>query len=117
MAYEATAQALEELKSDIENLVSMMGGELAPSDEQSYEAGEGTVVDEYMGVKNGDIVTISDGRMGVVEHIMTGGTLGIPGSDFAIEATEENPGMTIRLLDGDVQTEFLLNIRFTDVSA
>ena len=69
-------------------------------------------------IKEGDFVmgTTSEGVVhGVVEHIMTGGTLGIPGSSFAIETSEENPGMTIRLIQDGEQTELLLNIQFTDV--
>lgn len=118
MSYEKTFAALEDLKSDMEKLFP---GKPSGYESKKFvaepveEAGEGIVVDEYKGVRNGDVVEIQDGRTGVVEHIMTGGTLGIPGSSFAIETSEENPGMTIRLIEDGEQTEFLLNIQFTDV--
>ena len=80
------------------------------------EAGEGVVVDEYQGIRNGDTIALKDGRTGVVEHIMVGGTLGIDGSAYAIETSEDFPGMTIRLIEDGEQTEFLLNITLEDVA-
>jgi hypothetical protein len=118
MSYEKTFAALEDLKSAMEKLLPGESSNYETkkvSPKPAEEAGEGIVVDEYKGVRNGDIVEIQDGRTGVVEHIMTGGTLGIPGSSFAIETSEENPGMTIRLIQDGEQTELLLNIQFTDV--
>ncbi len=63
----------------------------------------GTVMDE---IKEGDYVMgmTSEGMAhGVVEHIMwEGGTLGTPGSDYALESMPpENPAMSVRLYEED----------------
>lgn len=115
MKHKETASAINDLQAKVEQLMQAYGRSVKLNPVALSEAGEGNVVDTYKGVSNGDVVTIQDGRNGVVEHIMTGGTLGIPGSPFAIETSEENPGMTIRLIQDGEQTEFLLNIQFTDV--
>lgn len=115
MANIQTVKALKSLEAKVNNLLVAYGRKPI-STSVVEEAGQGNVVDSYKGVSNGDVVTIQDGRSGVVEHIMTGGTLGIPGSPFAIETSEENPGMTIRLIRDGEQTEFLLNIQFSDVA-
>ena len=109
MEYLETGIALKKLEAQINRALIAYGRE------PLQEAEEPNVVDTYKGISNGDVVTIRDGRSGIVEHIMTGGILGIAGSPFAIETSEENPGMTIRLIRDGEQTEFLLNIKFTDV--
>jgi hypothetical protein len=109
MEHLETSIAFNKLRNQINKVLIAYGRE------PLEEADEPNVVDTYKGVSNGDVVTIRDGRSGVVEHIMTGGILGIAGSPFAIETSEENPGMTIRLIRDGEQTEFLLNIQFTDV--
>jgi hypothetical protein len=57
---------------------------------------QGFVVDTFRDISLGDIVEFEAG-FGQIEHIMTGGTLGIEGSDFAIQATLENPAIQVRL--------------------
>jgi hypothetical protein len=62
-------------------------------------------------VKNGDMVSwnSSGGRAtGRVEHVMRSGTLGIPGSEFSIEATEEDPAVLIRIYRDGKPTETLV---------
>lgn len=111
-------EALAKLELTIEEVFAedMRSVQLPRISSMLQEAGEGVVVDEYEGIKNGDTITLRDGRSGIVEHIMVGGTLGIPGSRFAIETSETSPGMTIRLVEDGEETEFLLNIQLGDVA-
>lgn len=51
--------------------------------------------------------------MGQIEHIMTEGTLGIPDSDFSVDATEEDPAALIRIFRDDKATEVLVGHRFS----
>jgi hypothetical protein len=66
MAYEATKAAIEDLKSIIQQLMEKKSDEYEEESEHVYDSDEGNVVDEYMGVKNGDVIAIEDGRSGVV---------------------------------------------------
>ena len=88
----------------------------APAARGAEYGGEGQVVDSYQGVSTGDVVNLKDGRTGRVEHIMTGGTLGVPGSRFAIETSPTNPGVTIRLFVNGVETENTINVRFSEIA-
>lgn len=89
------------------------------ADTESDSRDEGQVVDTYEDLSNGDIVEFSEGY-GQVEHIMVGGTLGIPGSDFAIETSTTEPGLTVRLWrweDGRwVATAQSYNVRYSEVT-
>jgi hypothetical protein len=67
-----------------------------PEAQQPAEDGDGFTVDFFRDISLGDIVEFEFG-FGQVEHIMIGGTLGIEGSEFAIEATEQNPAIQVRL--------------------
>jgi len=74
-------------------------------------------------LQEGDFVSwnSSGGRArGRIEHIMTEGTLGVPDSDFSIEATEENPAALIRIYeryeDGWRETEVLVGHRFSTLT-
>jgi hypothetical protein len=87
----------------------------APEAEAESRGGEEQVVDSYEGVTTGDVVSLRDGRRGRVEHIMTGGTLGVPGSIYAIEATPQDPAVIIRLYVNNVETENTINIRFSEI--
>ena len=53
---------------------------------------------------------------GRIEHVMRSGTLGVPGSDFSIDATAEDPAALIRIYrpdqDGWSETETLVGHRF-----
>jgi len=72
---------------------ALLGAPEAPAEpiEESAEQ----VVDQFRDIANGDVVQFAQG-VGQVEHIMTGGILGIEGSDFAIEATQNNPAIQVR---------------------
>jgi hypothetical protein len=62
-------------------------------------------------VKNGDMVSwnSSGGRAtGRVEHVMRSGTLGIPGTEFSIDASEEDPAVLIRIYRDGKPTETLV---------
>ena len=55
------------------------------------------------GIVEGDFVVgrTSEGVVvGLVEHVMTeGGVYGVPGTEYAIESTPENPAMAVRLME------------------
>lgn len=67
---------------------------------------------EHMEIKEGDFVMgeTTEGLVhGIVEHIMwEGGTLGTPGSDYAITSMPpENPAMSVRLYEQDMQEDWV----------
>lgn len=67
-------------------------------------------------LKVGDFVEWnSSGGMarGRIEHIMREGTLGVPDSDFSINATEEDPAALIRIYRDGEETETLVGHRFS----
>ena len=67
-------------------------------------------------LKVGDFVEWnSSGGMarGRIEHIMREGTLGVPDSDFSIDATEEDPAALIRIYRDGEETETLVGHRFS----
>jgi HK97 family phage prohead protease len=57
---------------------------------------------------------------GRIEHVMTEGTLGVPGSSFTLNATPENPALLIRIFqrddDGWEETETLVGHRAETVT-
>jgi hypothetical protein len=70
----------------------------------------GKAVDRYLekakpgSLKEGDYVSWNSSggtARGRIEHIMTEGTLGVPDSDFSIDATPENPAVLIRIYKKD----------------
>ena len=68
-------------------------------------------VQKSSNVKVGDMVSwnSSGGRAtGRVEHVMHEGTLGIPDSEFSIEATPDNPAVLIRIYRDGKPTETLV---------
>lgn len=74
-------------------------------------------------LSEGDFVSwnSSGGRArGRIEHIMTEGVLGVPDSDFSIEASEENPAALIRIYeryeDGWEETETLVGHKFSTLT-
>lgn len=74
-------------------------------------------------LKEGDFVSwnSSGGRArGRVEHIMREGTLGVPGSKFSINATEDDPAALIRIwqegADGWEETETLVGHKFSTLT-
>ena len=83
---------------------------------------EGNVT-KYMGdIKEGDFVmgTTTEGMIhGRVEHIMLeGGTYGVPGTEYAIESTPENPAMAVRVYeeeDGEWEpTAYSIGMAYAD---
>jgi hypothetical protein len=73
------------------------------NDEENYDQSN-RVVSKEAGIKEGDFVMgmTSEGMAhGVVEHIMwEGGTLGTPGSEYALESMPpENPAMSVRVYE------------------
>jgi hypothetical protein len=78
-------------------------------------SGRPDTVESFGGVATGDVVTLVDGRTGRVEHIMIGGILGVPGSAFAIEGTQSDPAVQIRIYDNGIETENVVNIRFSEI--
>lgn len=75
-------------------------------------------------LKEGDFVewNSSGGKArGRIEYVMTEGTLGVPDSDFSIDATEENPAALIRIWREDEEgdwdeTETLVGHRFSTLT-
>ena len=65
--------------------------------------------------------TTNDGAMvGRIEHVMTEGVLGVPGSSFQIEATTDNPAVLLRIFDDQdgawSETEMLVGRRASEVT-
>jgi hypothetical protein len=89
--------------------------QVVEDDDNDNDRGE--TVDEFEGVSTGDLVLLADGRTGRVEHIMVSGTLGVSGSQFAITPTPTNPGLQVRIFEDDQETETVVNVRFSQVSA
>jgi len=96
---------------------ALLGAPEAPAEpiEESAEQ----VVDQFRDIANGDVVEFAQG-VGQVEHIMTGGILGIEGSDFAIEATQNNPAIQVRRwerVNGDWEpTAAVFGTRYNEVT-
>lgn len=86
------------------------------SNRTGTQSSEPETVESFQGISNGDIVTLNDGRVGRVEHIMIGGVLGVPGSEFAITGTETDPAIQLRLFVNGNETENVVNIRFSDIA-
>ena len=91
----------------------------APEDEpaQPEEPGSrGEGVPEAGGFREGQVVYF-DGRAGMIEHLMVAGILGVEGSDFAIEATADEPAALIRIWEDGEPTELLVGKRLSEVTA
>ncbi len=93
---------------------ALLGAPEAPA-----EPGAEQVVDQFRDIANGDVVEFAQG-VGQVEHIMTGGVLGIEGSEFAINATENNPAVQVRrweLIGGEWQpTAAVFGARYSELT-
>jgi hypothetical protein len=79
-------------------------------------AGQPETVETFGGVSVGDVVTLVDGRTGRVEHIMIGGVLGVPGSEYAITGTATDPAIQVRIYENGAETENVVNVRFSQIS-
>jgi hypothetical protein len=80
-------------------------------------------IGKYMNdIKEGDFVmgATTEGMIhGMVEHIMLeGGTYGVPGTEFALESTPENPAMAVRVYketeDGWKPTAYSIGMAYAD---
>ena len=87
-------------------------------------ASVGEAVEAAVDVREGSFVSwnSSGGRArGQVEHVMTEGTLGVPGSSFSINATEDDPAVLIRIWregsEGWEATETLVGHRASTLTA
>jgi HK97 family phage major capsid protein/HK97 family phage prohead protease len=70
-------------------------------------------------LKEGDFVSwnSSGGRArGRIEHVMREGTLGVPGTEFSIDATEEDPAALIRIYRDGEATETMVGHRFSTLT-
>lgn len=97
----------------VANLADAARAAVAPA---TTEQGRPQTVETFNGMNVGDLVTLQDGRTGRVEHIMIGGTLGVPGSEFAIQGTNTDPALQVRIFENGTETEVVVNVRFSEVS-
>jgi HK97 family phage major capsid protein/HK97 family phage prohead protease len=70
-------------------------------------------------LKEGDFVSwnSSGGRArGRIEHVMREGTLGVPDTEFSIDATEEDPAALIRIYRDGEATETMVGHRFSTLT-
>ncbi len=70
-------------------------------------------------LKEGDFVSwnSSGGRArGRIEHVMREGTLGVPGTEFSIDASEEDPAALIRIYRDGEATETMVGHRFSTLT-
>jgi len=70
-------------------------------------------------LKEGDFVSwdSSGGRArGRIEHVMREGTLGVPGTEFSIDASEEDPAALIRIYREGDATETMVGHRFSTLT-
>jgi len=69
--------------------------------------------------KEGDFVRWSlSGKptMGRIEHVMFEGMLGVPGSDFALLASEDDPAALIRIYSDGEETEMLAGAKVSELT-
>jgi HK97 family phage major capsid protein/HK97 family phage prohead protease len=70
-------------------------------------------------LEEGDFVSwdSSGGRArGRIEHVMRDGTLGVPGTEFSIDASEEDPAALIRIYREGEATETMVGHRFSTLT-
>ena len=70
-------------------------------------------------LQEGDFVSwnSSGGRArGRIEHVMREGTLGVPGTEFSIDASEEDPAALIRIYREGEATETMVGHRFSTLT-
>jgi hypothetical protein len=88
------ADQIEELSSVVKDIISQISG----TKEQ--------IVKAMPNLKEGDFAMTSHGgdeefHIGQVVHVMREGMLGIPGGEYTLEATPENPAVLIQLFEQD----------------
>jgi HK97 family phage prohead protease len=57
-----------------------------------------------------------DGGMGRVEHVMTEGTLGEAGSEYALEAKEDDPAALVRIYEEGEETDLFVGRMMSDLT-
>ena len=66
-------------------------------------------------IEEGDLVSW-DGGEGRVEHIMYDGVLGVPGSEYSLEASADDPAVLVRVYADGEETENLVGKRLSDLT-
>jgi hypothetical protein len=113
---ESDKQVLRDEKARADSLAFLdQLSQAADQPEQADPNGRPDTVEAFDGVRVGDQVTLADGRTGRVEHIMIGGTLGVPGSEFAIQGTATDPAVQVRIFENGQETEFVVGVRFSEI--
>jgi HK97 family phage major capsid protein/HK97 family phage prohead protease len=119
----------EHMAEVVEDVIETLSGEDPEEETEAEEAAEEEVMPMVIerakpgDLKTGDFVSwnSSGGRArGRIEHIMREGTLGVPGTEFSIDATEDDPAALIRIFsegaDGWQATETMVGHRFSTLS-
>lgn len=108
---------LQEVSQITSRFAAVPGSELTAVRNQQIDRAEPGELDEGDFVRWDSSGGTAQGR---IEHIMTEGTLGIPGSGFAINASEEDPAALIRIYrpseEGWQETETLVGHRFSTLT-
>jgi len=85
---------------------------------EARDADASAPLDMFAPVANGGMVDYDNYR-GRIEHVMTEGILGVEGSEYSIEASEDDPAVLIRVFDmenGMAETKWLLGARASETS-
>jgi len=119
----------EHMAEVVEDVIETLSGEDPEAETEAEEAAEEEVMPMVIerakpgDLKTGDFVSwnSSGGRArGQIEHIMREGTLGVPDSEFSIEASEEDPAALIRIFregaEGWQATETMVGHRFSTLT-
>lgn len=119
----------EHMAEVVEDVIETLAGEDPEAETEAEEAAEEEVMPMVIerakpgDLKTGDFVSwnSSGGRArGRIEHIMREGTLGVPDSEFSIEASEEDPAALIRIFsegaEGWEATETMVGHRFSTLT-
>ena len=119
---EAVSEVVAEHMAEVvEDVIETLSGEDPEAETAEEEAMEERA--RPGDLKTGDYVSwnSSGGRArGRIEHIMREGTLGVPNSEFSIDATEADPAALIRIFsegaDGWEATETMVGHRFSTLT-
>lgn len=119
----------EHMAEVVEDVIETLSGEDPEEETEAEEAAEEEAMPMVIerakpgDLKAGDFVSwnSSGGRArGRIEHIMREGTLGVPDTEFSIEATEDDPAALIRIFsegaDGWQATETMVGHRFSTLT-
>ena len=84
----------------------------APAEDRAVEAAEET----RAAFAVGDFVSYGDG-VGRVEHVMTEGTLGEAGSEYALEASQDDPAALVRIYEDGEETDLFIGKKMSELAA